>query len=259
MARVLSHLAALVLCAATAWSAQEGQSPGERFQYAPTRSSDGFDMPVGKPDAEGYYRSRGLIVGRHMGDDWNGNGGGNTDLGAPVYATAHGVVVYAKDARMGWGKLVIIRHAYWENARWNYVDSLYAHLHQIFVREGQQMRRGQLVGSIGTNRGMYTAHLHFEIRKNLRIGINQGSYRKDLSNYYKPHDFILTRRQLGGGNRRVNVPINTFRLQARVVDTMGSGSSAPERPQREVRPAATPRKAPTQTRQGDYKIYRFGD
>jgi hypothetical protein len=259
MVRVLSHLAALVLCAATAWSAQEGQSAGERFQYAPTRSADGFDMPVGKPDAEGYYRSRGLIVGRHMGDDWNGSGGGNTDLGAPVYATAHGLVVYAKDARMGWGKLVIIRHAYWEGAKWNYVDSLYAHLHQIFVREGQQIRRGQLVGSIGTNRGMYTAHLHFEIRKNLRIGINQGSYRKDLSNYYRPYDFIIGRRQQGGGNRRVNVPINTFRLQARVVDTMGSASSAPERPQREVRPPSTPAKAPTQSRQGDYKIYRFGD
>jgi hypothetical protein len=106
---------------------------------------------------------------------------------------------------------------------------------------------------------MYTAHLHFEFRKNLRIGINQGSYRKDLSNYYRPYDFIIGRRQQGGGNRRVNVPINTFRLQARVVDTMGSASSAPERPQREVRPPSTPAKAPTQSRQGDYKIYRFGD
>jgi len=260
MARVLIHLAAMILCLATTFSSQEGASPGERFQYAPTRSSDGFDMPVGKPDAEGYYRSRGLIIGRHMGDDWNGNGGGNTDLGAPVYATAHGLVVYAKDARMGWGKLVIVRHAYWEGGKWNYVDSLYAHLHQIFVREGQQVRRGQLVGSIGTNRGMYTAHLHFEIRKNLRIGINQGSYRKDLSNYYRPYDFILGKRQITGGNRRVNVPINTFRLQARVVDTMGSGSSAPERATRQSAiPSTTPRKTPTETRQGEYRVYRFGD
>ncbi|MFM8719156.1 MAG: peptidoglycan DD-metalloendopeptidase family protein, partial [Chthoniobacterales bacterium] len=150
-------LAALLICLGTATAAQEGASVGERFQYAPTRSADGFDMPVGKPDAEGYYRSRGLIVGRHMGDDWNGSGGGNTDLGAPVYNTAHGLVVYARDARMGWGKLVIVRHAYWQGAKWNYVDSLYAHLHQIFVREGQQLKRGQLLGTIGTNRGMYTA------------------------------------------------------------------------------------------------------
>ena len=239
--------------------AEDESAPAEKIQYAPTRSADGFDMPVGKPDAEGYYRSRGLIVGRHMGDDWNGDGGGNTDLGAPVYSTAHGLVVYAKDARMGWGKLVIVRHAYWENRRWNYVDSLYAHLHQIFVREGQQVRRGQLVGTIGTNRGMYTAHLHFEIRKNLRIGINQGSYRKDLSNYYKPYDFITTdggRRRPGkqeGGDRRVNVPINTFRLQARVVDTMGSGASTPR--ERSVeKPAPS---APRETKKGDYRIFRY--
>jgi len=258
-----SALLGLILAVSFAFAprshAQDDAAPAEKIQYAPTRSADGFDMPVGKPDAEGYYRSRGLIIGRHMGDDWNGNGGGNTDLGAPVYSTAHGLVVYARDARMGWGKLVIIRHAFWENRRWNYVDSLYAHLHQIFVREGQQVRRGQLVGSIGTNRGMYTAHLHFEIRKNLRIGINQGSYRKDLSNYYKPYEFIKGnegRRRPGkqeGGDRRVNVPINTFRLQARVVDTMGSGASAPR--ERSVeKPAPS---APRETKKGDYRVFRY--
>ncbi len=216
-------------------------------QSAPTRSADGFDMPVGKPDAEGYYRSRGLIVGRHMGDDWNGSSGGNSDLGAPVYAAAHGLCIYARDARMGWGNVVIIRHAYWDGGRWNYVDSFYAHLNQIFVREGQQVLRGQLVGSIGTNRGMYVAHLHFEIRKNLMIGINQGSYRKDLSNYYKPYDFILGKRRLAGGNRRVNVPINTFRLQARVVDQTGRPGAPP------------PSKTPPPVKRQDFKVNRFGD
>ncbi|MEX1045198.1 MAG: M23 family metallopeptidase [Chthoniobacterales bacterium] len=235
----------VVLLTAADLRAQEGP-----VQYAATRSADGFDMPVGKPDADGYYRARGLIIGRHMGDDWNGKGGGNTDLGAPVYGTAHGLVVYARDARMGWGRTVIIRHVFWENRKWNYVDSFYTHLHQIFVREGQQVRRGQLVGSIGTNRGMYTAHLHFEIRTNLRIGINQGSYRKDLSNYHRPYNFILPRRQLQGGNRRVRVPVNTFRLQARVVDQMGAPSQA-EKPPKE-RPTPAPRR-------GDFRVDRYGD
>ena len=246
MRRALTPLLALLL--AIAWlHAQDGEGLPEGFKYSATRSADGFDMPVGKPDAVGYYRSRGLMVGRHMGDDWNGGGGGNTDLGAPVYSTAHGLVVYARDARMGWGKTVIIRHAYWSNGRWNYVDSFYTHLHQIFVREGQQARRGQLVGSIGTNRGMYVAHLHFEIRKNLRIGINQGSYRRDLDNYYKPYDFILGRRKLSGGNRRVRVPVNTFRLQARVVDTLGGGS--PTRPER---PSSLQRSS-------DFRVNRYSD
>ncbi len=230
-----------------ALQAQDGGSVPERVPYSTTRSADGFDMPVGKPDAEGYYRSRGLIIGRHMGDDWNGNGMGNTDLGAPVYSTAHGLVVYARDARMGWGNLVIVRHVYWEHGKWNYLDSVYAHLHQIFVRAGQQVRRGQLVGSIGTNRGMYVAHLHFEIRKNLRIGVNQGSYRKDLSNYHRPYEFILGRRNISGGNRPVKVPIDTFRLQARIVD--------------EIKPGRAPshREEPSPKRRSDFKVNRFGD
>jgi len=241
--RVSRFLAGLILLA---FAATGVSADNEKVQYAATRSADGFDMPVGKPDAVGFYRSRGFISGRHMGDDWNGVGGGNTDLGAPVYSTAHGLVVYARDARMGWGNTVIIRHAYWGDGRWHYLDSFYTHLHQIFVREGQQVRRGQLVGSIGTNRGMYTAHLHFEIRKNLRIGINQGSYRKDLSNYHKPYEFIGKHRELRGGNRRVRVPINTFRLQARVVDRVGE---APRRPE------ATP----SRPRRQDFQINRYGD
>lgn len=224
--------------------AQDGAGVPERVPYTNTRSADGFDMPVGKPDAEGYYRSRGLIVGRHLGDDWNGNGMGNSDLGAPVYSTAHGLVVYARNARMGWGNTVIIRHVFWEGFRWNYVDSLYAHLHQVFVREGQQVRRGQRVGSIGTNFGMYTAHLHFEIRKNLRIGINQGSYRKDLGNYHRPYDFILGHRKVSGGNRPVKVPKDTFRLQAQSVDEMRPGR------------IPAPREKPTPKR-GDFKVNRY--
>lgn len=237
----------LILClpVAALW-AQDGASVPERVPYTTTRSVDGFDMPVGKPDAEGYYRSRGLIVGRHLGDDWNGNGMGNSDIGAPVYSTAHGLVVYARNARMGWGNTVIIRHVYWKGLKWNYVDSLYAHLHQVFVREGQQVRRGQRVGSIGTNFGMYTAHLHFEIRKNLRIGINQRSYRKDLSNYHRPYDFILGNRQISGGNRPVKVPQDTFRLESHSVDEMRPGRvPAP-------RGKATPK-------HGDFKVNRFGD
>lgn len=237
----------LLLAVSAAWAQTGGATT------AATRSADGFDMPVGKPDAVGYYRSRGFITGRHMGDDWNGNGMGNTDLGSPVFATAHGLCIYARNARMGWGKTVIVRHAYWEGGKWNYVDSFYTHMHQIFVREGQQILRGQLVGSIGTNFGMYVAHLHFEIRKNLMIGINQGSYRKDLSNYHKPYDFILGKRRLAGGNRKVSVPINTFRLQARVVDELGrAGAPAPERPgSRTAAPTPAPRK--------DFKVNRFGD
>ncbi|MCX7868882.1 MAG: M23 family metallopeptidase [Terrimicrobiaceae bacterium] len=177
---------------------------------ARTRLADGFDQPVGKPDAEGYYMSRGFRANYHMGEDWNGLGGGNSDLGDPVYSTAHGFVVMARDVRMGWGNLVIIRHAFLENGRLQFVDSVYAHLQRITVREGQQVTRGQQVGTIGSNRGMYTAHLHFEVRKNLNIGFNQRGFPRDLSAYYVPGRFIEPRRKLPGGGRSALVPVGTF-------------------------------------------------
>jgi len=174
-----------------------------------TRVADGFDQPVGKPDAEGYYMSRGFLS-YHPGEDWNGLGGGNSDLGAPVYCIGNGYVTYARDARMGWGNVVLVRHVFVENGQLQTVDSMYAHLDRILVREGQQVVRGQQVGTIGTNRGMYVAHLHFEIRKNLRIGINRSSYPRDLLNYYRPGAFIAQRRKLPGTGRSAPIVINTY-------------------------------------------------
>ena len=52
--------------------------------------------------APGFYTSRGFRPNYHMGEDWNGLQGGNSDLGKPVYAAANGIVVLARDMRMGW-------------------------------------------------------------------------------------------------------------------------------------------------------------
>lgn len=172
--------------------------------------ADGFDFPVGKPDAANYYMSRGFKANYHLGEDWNGLGGGNTDLGDPVYSMGNGIVVFAKDVRMGWGNVVIIRHAFLDRGEVKMVDSLYGHLDKIMVREGQQITRGQQVGTIGNNRGMYAAHLHFEVRKNLYIGINRSSFRRDLSNYHVPSAFISPRRSLPGSGRSTMVAMNTF-------------------------------------------------
>ena len=38
----------------------------------------GFDFPVGPPDAQGYYDAQSFGRNRHLGEDWNGNGGGNS-------------------------------------------------------------------------------------------------------------------------------------------------------------------------------------
>lgn len=219
-------------------------------ETARTRLADGFDQPVGKPDGDGYYTSRGFRPRYHMGEDWNGDQGGNSDLGKPVYATAHGVVVFAKDMRMAWGNLVIIRHVFQEEGKLKFVDSVYAHLDKIMVRNGQQIVRGQQVGTIGTNHGMYTAHLHFEIRKNLNIGYNQRGFPRDFSAYYSPSAFIGPRRKLLGAGRSGMVPINTFateRGSVQAPDPEGGGKL----------PEAKP--APTKPGQKQYNIKRFDD
>lgn len=167
-------------------------------------------MPVGKPNGDGYYMYRGFRPNGHLGEDWNGLGGGNSDLGDPVYSVAHGMVVFAKNAGGGWGNVVIVRHVYLENGRPEMVDSLYAHLERVTVREGQQVLRGDQVGTIGTNNGMYAAHLHFEMRKNIYVGMNRAKFPRDYSVYHKPSEFINARRKLPGEGRVGLIAINTF-------------------------------------------------
>ena len=180
--------------------------------YSSTRLADGFDIPTGKPDGYGYYVYRGFSPYGHLGEDWNGNGGGNTDEGDPVYSTAHGVVVFSEDFRKGWGNVIIIRHAYREtNGQIAFVDSLYGHLKVRSVRVGEQVTRGQLVGTIGCGPyRMYAAHLHFEIRKDLRVGMRRDLYPKTYTTYHSPRSFIAARRKLRFEERLVRVPINTF-------------------------------------------------
>ena len=219
-----------------------------------TRIADGFDQPVGKPDGAGYYLSRGFLS-YHPGEDWDGLKGGNSDLGDPVYAIGHGYVTFARDARMGWGNVVLIRHVFLENGQLQTVDSMYAHMDKIVVREGQQITRGQQVGTIGTNHGMYVAHLHFEIRKNLNIGINRSAFKRDLTNYYRPDEFIASRRSLPVGVRSAMIVINTY----------NTGKSAAPPPEGAARSNAgpspgkpTPFKPPSE-RKNPFRVNRFED
>lgn len=179
-------------------------------QFARTRVADGFDFPVGKPNADGYYKARGFRPNGHLGEDWNGIRGGNTDLGAPIYATANGLVVFARDVRLGWGNVIVIRHIFLEGGDLKTVDSLYGHLDRITVKENQQVLRGQQIGTMGTNRGMYPAHLHFEIHKNIVMGVTRTGYAHDFTNYYDPTNFINVHRKLSGGGHSALVAINTF-------------------------------------------------
>jgi hypothetical protein len=178
--------------------------------------ADGFDFPVGKPDAVDYYKSRGFIKNLHPGEDWNGRGGGNSDYNDPIYSAAHGVVVLSEDIGVGWGNCVIIRHAYRDkNGETRMVDSLHAHLEKRLVHLAQLVQRGELVGTMGSNRGMYPVHLHYEIRHNLHIGMNRSAYPRDYNHYHNPTVFINEHRNLPTSFIKVTIPLGLFKPYGR--------------------------------------------
>lgn len=185
-------------------------------QTAFVRLADGFDMPVGKPDARGYYRARGFRAHGHMGEDWDGVGGGDTDLGDPVSVIGDGVVVFARDCHQGWGNVIIVRHAYRDGLGTRYIDSLYGHLDKILVKRGQGVRRGQQIATIGNAHGLYDAHLHLEIRKNLEIGMSRDKFAQDSSNYYDPSQFITAHRHMQSSGASCRVAMNTFTYDSRI-------------------------------------------
>lgn len=229
-------------------------APDQKFSR--TRVSDGFDFPVGKPNAEGYYKARGFRPNGHLGEDWNGIRGGNSDLGDPVYAMGHGLVVFARDVRVGWGNVVVVRHIFFEGKDLKTVDSLYAHLDRIMVREGQQLVKGQQLGTIGTNRGMYPAHLHFEVHKNIYMGVNRNGFRRDFTNFYSPTDFINPRRRLTGAGRSALVAINTFGDLERY---RASQAGKTERTDGgEASSAQTVQEAAKKPRKNSFRVDRFG-
>lgn len=190
------------------------------------RLADGFDFPVGKPDADGFYKARGYWPNGHLGEDWNGRGGGDSDLGVPIYAVGRGVVIFSQNIGVGWGNCILVRHIFREaDGKIAMVDSLYAHLHERKVKLHELVEKGQLVGTMGGNNGMYPVHLHLEVRKNLHIGMNRSQFARDSSNYYSPTAFINARRVLSSSMQKYDVPVNNFAPYGRALaDTNSDGA-----------------------------------
>lgn len=146
-----------------------------------------FDFPVGKPNAEGYYNAQKFGENNHLGEDWNGVGGGNTDYGDSIFSIANGQVTFAKDIKGGWGKVIRIKHLY----KGKYYESLYAHCSNLFVNERDWIEKGYHIGNIGDCDGKYLAHLHFELRDSLGMPIG-GGYSSNNKGYVNATNFILT-------------------------------------------------------------------
>lgn len=155
--------------------------------------TDGFDFPVGPPNAKGYYNAQKFGENKHLGDDWNGKGGGNTDLGDPVFSVANGIVRFAKDNGQGWGNVIRVVHNVGTKSAPKLIESLYAHLDKMLVKEGDLLKRGQKIGTIGNANGAYWAHLHLEMRENVEMKIG-GGYSADATGFLDPTKYILGHR-----------------------------------------------------------------
>lgn len=80
-------------------------------------------------------------------------------IGTPVYASGNGVVLKAEYNANGYGKCINIDHQ-------NGYTTKFAHLSKMVVKEGQRVKRGDLIGYSG-NTGMSTGpHLHYEVARN---------------------------------------------------------------------------------------------
>lgn len=117
-------------------------------------------QPVNNKDlkrmASGYgWRSDPFTKARkfHYGMDFS------SPQGTPVYATGDGVVIRADDASSGYGNHIRIDHGY------GYV-TLYGHLSAYNVRAGQRVKRGDLIGKVGSTGRSEAPHLHYEVMKN---------------------------------------------------------------------------------------------
>lgn len=152
-----------------------------------------FDFPLGTEHGAMAYNAQPFTANNHLGDDLNGIGGENSDLGDPVFAVADGRVLLARVAGPGWGNVIIVLHAYREAGARRYVQSYYAHVQPILVAPGEEVRRGEQIAAVGTAGGKYLAHLHFEMREFITPFVGAG-YRKDTRGWLDPSAFIQAHR-----------------------------------------------------------------
>lgn len=92
----------------------------------------------------------------HNGMDFTAN------TGTPVYATGDGVVERADNSASGFGNHVVIRHGFG-------YESLYAHLSKYNCRAGQHVKRGDVIGYVGSTGRSEGPHCHYEVHKDGKV------------------------------------------------------------------------------------------
>lgn len=94
--------------------------------------------------------------------------------GTDVYATGDGTIEIVESKRWGYGKCIVINHGFGYQTR-------YAHLSAFKVKRGQKIKRGELIGLVGSTGKSTGPHLHYEVVKDGKKVNPIGYYHSDLS------------------------------------------------------------------------------
>ena len=88
----------------------------------------------------------------HLGCDFK------APIGTPVKATAEGTVIKVQERSTGYGNMIVIEHD-------ESFQTLYAQLSDIHVQHGQKVKKGQVIGKVGSSGASTGPHLHYEVIK----------------------------------------------------------------------------------------------
>ncbi|WP_121667702.1 M23 family metallopeptidase [Mesonia aquimarina] len=106
--------------------------------------------------------------------------------GSDIFATGDAVVKKARRTT-GYGNLIVLDHGFG-------YETYYAHLNEFHVRRGQKVKRGEIIGEVGST-GLSTApHLHYEVHKNDRVVNPINFYHGDLT--AEEYDIMLNQSAL---------------------------------------------------------------
>jgi hypothetical protein len=94
--------------------------------------------------------------------------------GTPIYATADGTVTQAGYRAGGFGKKIMIDHGFG-------YETVYGHCYEVFVIPGQKVKRGEVIGTVGSTGLSKSPHLHYEVHVNGRPVDPINYYATDLS------------------------------------------------------------------------------
>jgi murein DD-endopeptidase MepM/ murein hydrolase activator NlpD len=127
----------------------------------PKPAPSGDPLPALKPNSPFIWPVDGKVTSKFGPSKDNlRNDGINiaAPVGAPVKASAAGVVAYAGNELRGFGNMVLLRHADgWVTA--------YAHNSSLLVKKGDKVSQGQTIARVGSSGNVESPQLHFELRQ----------------------------------------------------------------------------------------------